>query len=101
MKQWQFYTLLGVSALCVVLSIGTVISGKSNQKLQTELQQQQADINRGSLSQQVGQSLLRDMAVSASKDDKMKDVLAKNGYTLTQNSPAPSATPAPAGSPKP
>lgn len=96
MKQWQFLTLTALSAICVALSLVAVTSGKSNQKLQTDLQLQQAEINRGSMSQQVGSNLVRDMAGAATKNDKIKDLLTKNGFTLT-----PAASPSPEASPKP
>ncbi len=64
MKRWQFFIVLGLALVCLGLSVAAVISGRANQKLQAELQTQQAEINRGNLSQQVGTSLVRDIAVA-------------------------------------
>jgi hypothetical protein len=99
----SFYIAVAASALCLVLSIVLFAVGSSNQTLQNEVQAQQAelqkqqeDINRGnSISQQVGPALLRDMAVASTKDEKMKSLLAANGYTVNLATPAPGSSPAP------
>jgi hypothetical protein len=94
-----FYISVAASALSLVLSIVLFAVGNSNQTLQAEVQTQQAElqkqqeeINKASqISQQVGPALLRDMAVSSTKNEKMKALLGKHGYTVS----APPATPAP------
>ena len=50
------------------------------------------DINKGSLSQQIGTNLLREMATVAQTDEKMQTLLQENGFNLTAN---PTASPAP------
>jgi len=70
--------------------------GQKNQDLQVQLQNQQAEINKGSMSQQIGVNMLKDIAQASLKNDKLKDVLTKNGYNVTVNansSPSPAATP--------
>jgi hypothetical protein len=92
--RWQFAltTLLGL--ICIGLSVAVIISGRSNQTLQTEIQAQQIEINRGTQSQQIASNLLRDIAVTATKDDKLKDLLTRNGFTLSQNpGPSPAVSP--------
>jgi hypothetical protein len=65
--------------------------GQKNQSLQTQLQAQQEVINKGSMSQQIGTNLLKEIAQASIKDDKLKDVLTKSGYSVTVNaSPSPS-----------
>jgi ribosomal protein S16 len=103
-----FYVSVASSALSLVLSIIIFTVGNSNQSLQTEvqkqqleLQKQQEQINTGNqISQQVGPNLLRDMATSSVKNEKMKALLAKHGYNVEYKppaSPAPGASaPAPA-----
>ena len=103
-----FYISVAASALCLLLSIVLFWEGGANQGLQNEvqaqqakLQQQQDEINKGNaISQQVGPNLLRDMAVSSTKDEKMKALLSKHGYTVNVASPTPGASPAP-GAPTP
>ena len=103
-----FYISTAASGLSLILSIVIFTVGNSNQglqmevqKQQQELQKQQDQINTGNqISQQVGPALLRDMAASSVKNEKMKALLAKHGYNVEYKpptSPAPgTATPAPA-----
>jgi hypothetical protein len=99
-----FYISVGASGICLLLSIIILTVGGSNQSLQNEIQKQQQalqaqqePINAGSqISTTVGPNLLKDMATSAVKNDKMKSLLAKHGYNIQVNTPAPGAgTPAP------
>ena len=92
MKRWQFILLLVVGLACICLTLVTIIFARQNQKLQVDVQAQQATINKGSLSQQIGTNLLREMGTAAQTDDKMKDLLKANGYNFSAN-PMPSATP--------
>jgi hypothetical protein len=93
MKQIQFYIGTALGAACLALSIAAVVLQNSNEKLQTEaqakaqseIQAQQPEINKGAMSQQIGNNLLRDMVQSAVKNEKMKAVLAKNGINLQVN----------------
>jgi len=98
-----YYISVAAAALCLVLSIVLFAVGSSNQTLQNdvqaqqvELQKQQEEINKGqAISQKVGPELLRDMAVASTKNEKMKQLLAKNGYTVNVATPAPGSSPAP------
>lgn len=104
-----FYISVVASALCLVLSIAVFAIGLSNQGLQDEvqkqqealqaqqqvLQAQQVEIDAGvQINQKIGPDLLRDMATTSAKNEKMRALLAKHGYTVQVNTPAP-ATPAP------
>ncbi len=92
MNRWQYLTVSALGALSLILSISLIISGESNRSLQAGLQAQQSEINKGSMSQQVATNLLRDIAGAATKDDKLKELLTRNGFTLTEN---PTASPSP------
>ena len=94
MTRLQFVLTTILALICVGLSVAAIISARTNQKLQAEIQAQQIEINRGTQSQQIGSNLVRDIAVAATKNDKLKDLLARNGFTLTAN-PNPTASPAP------
>lgn len=94
----SYYISLVASALSVVLAIVLLWIGNVNQglqgdvqKQQQELQAQQEVINKGNaISQQVGPNILRDMAVSSLKNEKMRALLDKYGYKVqAQASPAP------------
>jgi hypothetical protein len=71
--------------------VAIVFAGE-NQKLQNEIQVQQATINKGALSQQIGANLLREMATVAQSDERMRNLLKDNGYNLA---PQPAASPSP------
>ena len=93
MKRWQFVLLMTIGVACLCLSLVTVVFAHQNRKLQEVVQAQQAIINKGSLSQQIGVNLLREMAAMAPSDEKMRELLEASGYnssvTPAAASPAP------------
>jgi predicted Holliday junction resolvase-like endonuclease len=84
--QYLISVVLGV--VCLVLSVSAIVSGKANTRLQQELQAQQIEINKGMQSQQVATNLLRDIGPAATKNSKLKDLLTRNGFTLTEDAPS-------------
>ena len=103
MKSGQYYICVAVSGLCLLMTALLFLVGQSASGLQTTLAQQQEEINKGSLSQQVGQNLLREMAQVALNNPRVLEVLRRSGYNITA-APAPaqpgSAQPAPTPAPK-
>jgi predicted Holliday junction resolvase-like endonuclease len=95
MKPTQFYIAVALGAICLILSIALIALGQSNQHLQMEAQSQQAEINKGSMSQQIGTNIVRDIAQLSVKNEKLKEVLTKNGFNISVNPPAGSASPTP------
>ena len=95
MKSLHYYTTLALGAVCLLLSITTIVLGRSNNSLQLQQQQQQVEINKGNLSMQVGQNLLRGMAEPSLKSEKIKQVLTRYGLTVTVN-PTSTSAPSPA-----
>ncbi len=91
MKRWQFSVLLTLGIACLCLSLVTIVFARENRKLQESVQAQQASINKGTLSQQIGSNLLREMATVAQTDEKMRALLQENGFSLSAN---PTASPA-------
>jgi hypothetical protein len=99
-----FYVSIAASGITLILSIVLFIFGGIDQSLQAEIQKQQQEIQKqqqeintgNSISNDVGPKLLRDMAVASIKDEKMKELLAKHGYTVATPTPAPASSPAPA-----
>lgn len=96
MKAPQFYITVGFSVICLILSVMAISLGQSSQDLQSKLQVQQVEIQRGMANKQNGQKLVNDMAQVSLKNEKIKQVLARNGYTV--NAPSPSPSPAASGS---
>ena|SRR5438067_2202829 len=99
MKPTQFYIVVALGAVCLILSIAVIALGQSNQRLQMEAQQQQEEINKGQISQQIGTNIVRDIAQLSLKNDKLKEVLTKNGFNVTVNPTAPAGSPAPSSTP--
>jgi predicted Holliday junction resolvase-like endonuclease len=94
MKPPQFIVAVILSLIPLILTINLIFMGQKNQSLEAQLQAQQEQINTGSRIQQVGLNVLKDIAAASVKDDKLKDVLSKNGYSVSVNSPSPSPAPA-------
>ncbi|MDQ3117686.1 MAG: hypothetical protein M3Q86_13940 [Verrucomicrobiota bacterium] len=92
MKRWQFTFLLTLGIVCLGLSLVTIVFARENRKLQEGLQAQQAIINKGNLSQQIGTNLVREMAAVAQNNEKMRTLLQENGFSFTAT---PAASPAP------
>lgn len=92
MKGWQFSLLLAIGVACLCLSLATIVFARQNRKLQEAVQEQQAMINKGALSQQIGTNLVREMAAVAQTDEKMRQLLQENGFSLTAQ---PAAAPSP------
>jgi cell division protein YceG involved in septum cleavage len=92
MKRWQFLLLMTLGLACLCLSLVTIVFARENRKLQEAVQAQQVTINKGSLSQQIGANLLREMAATAEGDEKMRELLQQNGLSLSAKS-APSPSP--------
>jgi uroporphyrinogen-III synthase len=96
-KVSEYLICLGLAAVALVLAILCFFTGRSAQSLQTELNTQQEEINRGSLSQQVGANILRDSAQIALVSPRMRELLQRNGITVSPTPPAdtkPAPTPA-------
>jgi len=87
MKDWEYNVTLVLSVLCIVLSIWIVMAGRHNERLQVQLQKQQAEIELGNSCQQMGISLLQDMRQSASVNQEMRSVLAKYGIDVPLQKP--------------
>jgi hypothetical protein len=92
MARWQFVLALILGLTCVGLSGAVIVSSKWNQDLQAELQTQQIEINKGIHSQQIAANLVRDIAAAAGKNQNLRDLLTRHGFTLKEN-PSPSPTP--------
>lgn len=104
MKAPQFYIVLALGAICLLLGISLVIFGQMNQRtqldfqkrqneIQIEVQSRQAEVQKGATSDRVGGAILQDMAAASLKNSKIKDVLVRNGYSVQPASPAPSSSP--------
>jgi len=102
----SFYISVATSALSLILAVIVLAVGYGNQGLQTEIQghqkdvqKQQADLQKQQeiintavqIQQKVGPALLQDMANVSAKDEPMKALLLKHGFTVGTPAPAPAA----------
>ena len=99
MKRWQSIIALILGFICVALSALGVVGGILNQKLQAQLQRQQLEISKGEYAQQVGTNIIREVANKALKNDNLKKLLTRNGFTLAEPATVPQA-PSPSPTPK-
>lgn len=89
MKLWQYVTSIVVGVACVVLSLATVVTARSNATLQGSIQLRQQQLNSGILGpqgQQVAGNILQEMATVAVKNPNMRRILTKYGYTVASPS---------------
>jgi len=94
MKAPQFYVSIAIGFVCLGLSITLITLGQANQRLQTRLQQQQEAINEGNSNQQGFQRILHDLAEISTHNENVKDLLARNGFTVKTDSSSPASGPA-------
>lgn len=73
--------------LCLLMVLLIIVFGQMNRSLERTVLEQQASINRGSMSQQIGRNLLTDMGQAALRNQKMRELLSRNGYTINQGNP--------------
>ena len=92
MKDWEYNVALILSVGCLVMAIWIMGAGRANEKLQARLQAQQAEIDRGNLSRQIGNRIIQDMVACSSTNAAMRNVLEKYGFVPT--APAAAKTPA-------
>ena len=102
MKPTNYFISLILGVACVILSITLLVVGRSTQQsqitlqkrqaeIQGELQRRQAEVDRGVSSDKIGGAILQDMAAASQKNNKIKELLTQNGYSVSLN---PSPTPA-------
>lgn len=85
MKLWQYVICMGLAITCLGLSIGIVVTARKNMELQDSIQLRQQQLNNsvlGQQAQQIANNILQDMAATAAKNEKMRDLLAKHGYKV-------------------
>ena len=93
MKRWQVVLLTTIGVACLCLSLVMIVFAHQNRKLQEAVQAQQAIINKGALSQQIGANLLRELAALAPTDEKMRELLETSGYNSSLTPAAVSPVP--------
>lgn len=88
MKPTEVYITSALAGLSILLVISLFTLSQANQAITKDIQAQQNIINQGRVGEQVGQAVLRDLAALSIQNEKIRQLLSDNGFTVTQN-PAP------------
>jgi hypothetical protein len=85
--------LVVLAAVPLVLTIVDFVLAQGNYALRTEVARRQHAIGEGAQLARVTQALIREIAVTAvkGKDDKLRELLSKNGITVKVNPAPPSS----------
>jgi len=89
MKAPQFYITLALGVVCLVLSVANLIYNKNvqnlnreGQSLQTQIQEQEKDVNRVLEIDRRFKSLAQDMANASVKNESIRQVLSQNNINV-------------------
>lgn len=100
MKRWQYITTLGLSILCLIISISVVGLMQSTRTYQERLRIAQTEITRAREGNQVARLIIQDLVGIASTSGNVRTFLKRHGVVApTQSEPSvlPAAKPASSG----
>ena len=95
---WLYRLLVALSGITLVLVVVYIVLIQDNRSIQAEVNQRQQFINQSIQLGRINDTLVRAVAAAAvdSKNDKLRDLLAQNGFTINPKTGAPERTVAPA-----
>jgi hypothetical protein len=101
---WVYRIVLALSGITLVLVVGYLYLVQANRAVQAEVNQRQQFINQSIELNRLNEALIRAIAAAAvaDKDDKLRDLLTRNGITINPGTgaafekAAPPASAAPA-----
>jgi hypothetical protein len=104
---WLYWTIVGLSALTLVLVVTYIVLVQDNRSVQAEVNQRQQFINQSIQLGRVNEALIRALAAAAqsNNDDRLRELLTQNGITINAageavpaaSRPAAESTPATPG----
>jgi len=104
---WLYWTIVGLSALTLVLVVTYIVLVQDNRSVQAEVNQRQQFINQSIQLGRVNEALIRALAAAAQSndDDRLRGLLTQNGITVNAageaipaaSRPATESTPATPG----
>jgi len=77
--------MIGVSTLCLFLVVAIIFIKLSNYLALKDFQKKRSTIQKGNQVQQIGQNLIADLARSSLSDERIKNLLLRNGISVTFN----------------
>jgi hypothetical protein len=89
MNKQQFHISLAIGAACILLTIVQIIMVQANRSVQAELIERQAALATTQGNQRIATALLRDMAVAARSNSKIKELLVKHGFVAADQQTNP------------
>ena len=101
---WIYRLLVALAGITLILVAAYIVVIQDNRSIQAEVNQRQQFINQSIPLGRFSDMLIRALAAAAAdgKDDKLRELLAKNGITINPKTGAPEREPAPAaGAPAP
>ena len=95
---WFHRLLVALSGITLVLVVVYIVVIQDNRSIQAEVNQRQQFINQSIQLGRVSDTLIRALAAAVvdSKDDKLRELLAQNGFTINPKTGAPERAAAPA-----
>lgn len=86
MQRWQNNLAWFLGAVCLALSTITILLAHANQRMEQAVQAQQIMLERGILGpqgQQIGNSILQDLASTAQQNEEVRDLLGRHGFQIS------------------
>lgn len=94
MKAAQYYVILALALVTLVLTVMYVVSSEANRKLRDDFELQSARIAQGTTAERYVRAMLNDLARISVNNDKFKDLLTRHGFSVEVQSAEPAAPPA-------
>jgi len=88
---WPYRVLAALSGITLILVVAYVVLVQENRSVQAEVNQRQQFINQSIQLGRISDALIRALASAAvnNQDDKLRDLLAQNGFTINPTTGAP------------
>ena len=99
MEGWLERLLVALSGITLILVVAYIVLVQDDHTMQAEVNQRQQFINQSIQLGRVDEALIKALAANAGKEDKLRELLARNGISINATTGAPereSAPPAPA-----
>jgi hypothetical protein len=94
---WVYRVVLALSGITFIMVVVYLFVAQQNRTVQAEVNQRQQFINQSIQFNRVNDTLIRALAAAAvsEKDDRLRDLLARNGIIIDAKTGAPAAAPTP------
>jgi len=101
MEGWLERLLVALSGITLILVVAYIVLVQDDHTMQAEVNQRQQFINQSIQLGRVDEALIKALAANAGKDDKLRELLARNGISINATTGAPERETAPPPAPAP